>query len=89
MELSAGNVLACLVTLLSMAASWGAFQFQINNQAEQVQKIESNQSQYLRADVQAARNEIITVQLNNVLDKLERMQKVLDDDAQKHGQLER
>lgn len=78
-ELSAGNLIAILVCFLSLAASWGAFQFQINAVQSQVNKRDQTDGMYLRADVQAARDETITVQLRSVLDRLDRVQKVLDE----------
>jgi hypothetical protein len=62
-----------------MAASWGAFQFQINSLQVEMNKREQTDQLYVRSDLQAARDETIVVQLRTVLDRLDRVQKVLDD----------
>lgn len=65
---------------LSLAVSWGILQSELNTLASRVEKQDTIG---LRADVQAARDEVIMVQLKSVIDRLDHIQKIVDTDKDK------
>jgi hypothetical protein len=73
-------IVILLFAALSLAVSWGILQSQINALTSHVEKQDTIG---LRADVQAARDEVIMVQLKSVIDRLDHIQKIVDTDKEK------
>jgi hypothetical protein len=86
MNISSSDLIKLFIVLAAAAVQWGFFTSEMNSLASRLDKHEVQESVYLRADVQTARNEVIMTQLKAVVDRLDRIDSKLDTDENRKRQ---
>ena len=72
-----GDTIKVIIAIVGMAMAWQALQGRLELIDTRLDRMEQNQSSYVRSDVQAIQNQLIQTQLSAINAKLEDIKKAV------------